>query len=350
MDPSTPVTIFIAENGNRQGPYSIHTLKEMIRRGDISLSDKAWYEGCAEWTRIRDMPELLDAIIPPLPPPQEGISPHAPTTSDEGTKRGKGVALTSAVLGMFALIPGLWLAFQLGLKVWEPNNDVRLVFMLSCLAIPGIICGHIARRYLRSSPQRYGGSQFALTGLSTGYLSILITLGFTLPACARAKERAQTLTCANNMKQLILASLTWAIDNDSRFPFNVSKSQGGSMELCLPGPNGFDYNPFTHLMIMSNELETTHILVCPADSSRRWSVNWQSLQSSNVSYLIHVGTKVDQRYPDEVLAVCPIHGHAVLCNGRVQLGPRFRHLADDPSFKKYTKPLPASLLHSPQRP
>lgn len=65
------MNIFIAKNGNRQGPYSSEQLKELVGRGDISLSDKAWHEGCTEWIRISDMPELVNAILPPMPGEQK---------------------------------------------------------------------------------------------------------------------------------------------------------------------------------------------------------------------------------------------------------------------------------------
>jgi hypothetical protein len=32
------------------------------------------------------------------------------------------------------------------------------------------------------------------------------------------------------------------------------------MERCSPGVNGFDDNPAAHLLIITNELQTTHIL------------------------------------------------------------------------------------------
>lgn len=184
--------------------------------------------------------------------------------------------------------------------------------------------------------------------MAFGYVGILMLL--SLYALGRAKERSEAITCANSMKQVVLAFATWAIDNEGEYPFNVSMSQGGSMELCSPGANGFDNNSAAHLLIISNELQTTHILVCPADSSKRWALDWRSLQSSNVSYQIHVGTNVDERYPDEVLAVCPIQGHVVLCNGSVQFGPRFRSLTNGGACKSETEPIPASLLYTPHQP
>src|SRR5437763_1652107 len=56
------MNIFIAKNGRRQGPYTAEQLKALIGRGEVTMSDKAWYEGCAEWARISDMPELVIVI------------------------------------------------------------------------------------------------------------------------------------------------------------------------------------------------------------------------------------------------------------------------------------------------
>src|SRR4051794_38172991 len=61
------MNIFIIKNGNHQGPLSIVDLKEQIKQGTVSLSDKAWHEGCSEWTPISQMPELLTAILPSIP-------------------------------------------------------------------------------------------------------------------------------------------------------------------------------------------------------------------------------------------------------------------------------------------
>ena len=78
--------------------------------------------------------------------------------------------------------------------------------MLSWLGIPGIIFGHI------SPPIHSGGLPTTirrpriclLAGLLTGYLSILITLAFTLPALSESQRTgSQALTCANNLKQII---------------------------------------------------------------------------------------------------------------------------------------------------
>ena len=145
-----------------------------------------------------------------------------------------------------------------------------------------------------------------------------ILAAMLLPALARAKSRAQRIACTNNMKQIGLAIRTWAIDNDGKFPFNVSTNQGGTMELAAPGKDGFDPNPVRILQVMSNELSTPKILVCPADSGRQPASDFQSLTSADVSYRVRSGTNVNETSPQEVLAVCPIHNNVLLCDGSVQ--------------------------------
>ena len=63
----------------------------------------------------------------------------------------------------------------------------------------------------------------------------LQTLAMVLPALAKAKERAQSISCVTNMKQIGLAFRLWEGDNNDQFPFNVSTGKGGTLELCDRG-------------------------------------------------------------------------------------------------------------------
>ena len=101
-------------------------------------------------------------------------------------------------------------------------------------------------------------------------------------------------------------------------------AQGGTLELCLPGSDGFDRNAAFHFQVMANELSTPKILVCPADLKRRPALNFLSLRPENVSYLLCSGTNIVENNPQEVLAVCPIHNNVVLCDGSVQMRKKGR--------------------------
>ena len=73
---------------------------------------------------------------------------------------------------------------------------------------------------------------------------------------------------------------------------------------------------------MSNELYTPKILVCPADSSKQYATNFINFTPGNVTYQVRSGTNIDETFPDELLARCPIHNNELKCNGSVMQGSR----------------------------
>jgi len=103
-------------------------------------------------------------------------------------------------------------------------------------------------------------------------------------------ERAQ---CVNNLKQVGLAFRIWAGDNNNKYP--------------------------TSLVVMSNELSTTKILVCPSDKARQSfaSLGFGQFQDSMSSYQLTVQPD-DENFPECIIAKCPIHGNYLLADGSVQ--------------------------------
>ena len=189
--------------------------------------------------------------------------------------------------------------------------------------IPAIILGHIAFSRAKKSPLQFAGAGLALAGFIMGYASIMTTLvlaGLFLPALANAKGKAQSIMCVSNMKQIGLSFRVWAGDNNDRFPFNVSTTNGGTMELSSHGAVGLEQNPAIHFQVLSNELMTPKVLVCPLDTSKQPATSFNNLQSANVSYQIFSGPGVDESNPEGVLMICPLHGHKLLCDGHVDMG------------------------------
>jgi competence protein ComGC len=286
-------------DGKEYGPISLEQFSQWAAEGRVSPQTRVQPVGATDWTAAAGIPEL-QAIFARLgrAPTVVLTSPISPPASGEPQK---GLAVTSLVLGILSLV---------------------------CLGpltgIPAIICGHIARKRSRQSPAEYGGPGMATAGLALGYASVALVViavvifgGMLLPALSQAKGKAGEIGCANNMKMIGLSFRTWAIDHNDKFPFNVSTNLGGTLELCAPGPDGFDKNAAMHFLVMSNELSTPSILVCPSDK-RPAAMDWAHLGAANVTYQVRSGEGVTDANPQQVLAVCPIHNNVLRADGSVQ--------------------------------
>jgi len=110
-----------------------------------------------------------------------------------------------------------------------------------------------------------------------------------------ASSSARRMACANNLLQVDLGFRLWTQDNSDKFPMQVSMTNGGSMESAAAG----DVAPV--FQVVSNELKTPKILVCPADS-RQFAATFSSrdFSASNVSYFVNRDASVD--YPQMFLS------------------------------------------------
>jgi prepilin-type N-terminal cleavage/methylation domain-containing protein len=124
---------------------------------------------------------------------------------------------------------------------------------------------------------------FTLIELLVVIAIIAILAALLLPALAQAKERARRVQCVSNLKQLTIAMHNYVLDND-RYPWRVPKAEGGSQR---------NTNVSATFQIMSNDLATPKILICPSDS-RTPANDWATLAEKNISYFLGIESKEDR--------------------------------------------------------
>src|SRR6266487_2961529 len=103
-----------------------------------------------------------------------------------------------------------------------------------------------------------GGFTFMELLCLVAILSLLATL-IILPTMRRpVARRSPRINCVNNLKQVGVEFYEWALDHNEKFPMQTSVTNGGTAELV-----GYGF-VWPHFQVMSNELVTPKLLVCPA--------------------------------------------------------------------------------------
>jgi prepilin-type processing-associated H-X9-DG protein len=175
----------IGADQKEYGPVSSEELRQWILDGRVNAQTRVEVEG--QWKTLSDVPEFAGLLTQRRAAPAPSASAPPPG--------GSGMAITSLVIGILSL------------------------FTCGFIAPIGLILGIVAMN--KSKKNNGSGWGLALAGTIVSGCALLllpIYAAMLLPALAKAKQRAQTIQCVNNEKQLAVAIRIYASDHNDRFP------------------------------------------------------------------------------------------------------------------------------------
>jgi prepilin-type processing-associated H-X9-DG protein len=209
----------IGADGKEYGPITANQLRQWIAQGRAHAATKVRPEESAEWQTLGSLPDFAEALAQPP------SIPNLPSATVTPAKT-SGMAIASLVLGMLGIACGL-------------------------TAVVGLVLGILALTQINKSQGQLAGKGLAIAGIVVSSLllafSLLILPAMLLPALAKAKAKAQSITCMNNVKQINLAILVRAQAHTNT---------------CLPAATWCD--------AIQSELTSDKVLQCDAgDKTRR---------------------------------------------------------------------------------
>jgi prepilin-type N-terminal cleavage/methylation domain-containing protein len=109
---------------------------------------------------------------------------------------------------------------------------------------------------------------FTLIELLVVIAIIAILASMLLPALARAKQKAQRISCINNLKQVGTAYRIWSNDNGDRYPAQQTVALGGWNDYIsgsTPGTAVSAYTYYNYSLMQSEMGQSAKVVVCPSD-------------------------------------------------------------------------------------
>lgn len=198
------------------GPVSAEVVRQWIAEDRANAQTLAHFEGTADWKPLATFVEFSVALTAVGRPPALPGRPASLPPRVRAAPKSSGLAITSAILGMTGL-------FTCGIG-----------------ALFGLVLGVVSLLNIRKHRDQVRGQGWAITGICASGVTLLllpIIAALLLPALAKVKGKAQTISCVGNVRQLTLAVRIYANDNNERYPSANQWCDGISVH--VPDSNTF---------------------------------------------------------------------------------------------------------------
>lgn len=137
---------YYGTQGEQQGPVDDQTIRHLIASGQITDTTLVWREGMVNWSPKAEILELCSPLATTLTQAYHpSMVPSAQTS---------GLAIASLVCGICSIL-------------------TCLIYLSGVMAVPAVICGHMAMHRISRSPEPLAGRGMAIAGLVLGYLGLL---------------------------------------------------------------------------------------------------------------------------------------------------------------------------------
>lgn len=180
----------IGADGKQYGPITANQLRNWISQGRANAATQVRLEHESDWRSLESFPEFAEALSQPPTLPTLPEAPLAPPKTS-------GMAIASLVLGVMGIACGV-------------------------TAIVGLVLGIVSVVQINKSQGQLKGQGLAIAGIIVSALFLLLMPALLLPALAKAKTKAQSIQCMNNVKQISLAVIIQANANTNTLPSAAS--------------------------------------------------------------------------------------------------------------------------------
>lgn len=117
-----------------------------------------------------------------------------------------------------------------------------------------------------------------------------------LTAIELAKQKALSIGCLNNLKQIVYAARAWSLVHEGRFPGEI--------------------------LAVTNELSSPATLYCPANLSRQFSTNWADFRPEYIDY--EWIPQANWNNVSDICCRCRIHENVVFVDGSTRQASGYR--------------------------